>query len=61
MGEKKINDQQHSGTQEQPRNNRSVCVCVTEEESVCGEKAATVSDFHRAILRNSAENMIGKR
>ena len=31
-------------------------VCVAEER-----KAAIISDFHRATIRNSAENMIGKR
>lgn len=36
-------------------------VCVAEEDSVCGEKRATISDFLGAVTRISAENIVGKR
>lgn len=39
--------------------NQSVCVRDTEEESVCGKKSNY--HCHRAIRRNGAENMFGKR
>lgn len=57
--ERKKNHRQVSRTPEQPRNNKSVCVCATQRKRVHVVKEQL--PLHRAIRRNGAENMFGKK